>query len=99
MFLRIRDSARKFFHSLPTSDYRLARFSRCYSTKNKTPEGISEDHAGARQWLAKFHIDTIPRNFCEVKFSKSSGPGGQHVNKYEFQIEIYYISQNLCCLE
>ncbi|KAF1351888.1 hypothetical protein BDV97DRAFT_265262, partial [Delphinella strobiligena] len=35
----------------------------------------------ARKWLAKFDADTIPRNICQVSFSRSSGPGGQNVNK------------------
>lgn len=40
----------------------------------------------ARKWLAKFDADTIPRNICDVSFSRSSGPGGQNVNKYEMQM-------------
>ena len=36
----------------------------------------------ARQWLAKFDVNTIPRRLGEVTFSRSSGPGGQNVNKY-----------------
>ncbi|GIZ38645.1 hypothetical protein CKM354_000205600 [Cercospora kikuchii] len=35
----------------------------------------------ARQWLSKLDPDTIPRDICEVSFSRSSGPGGQNVNK------------------
>ncbi|SMR60230.1 unnamed protein product [Zymoseptoria tritici ST99CH_1E4] len=35
----------------------------------------------ARQWLQKLDADTIPRDLCEVSFSRSSGPGGQNVNK------------------
>lgn len=60
-------------------DYNFARFS-----KNLTTAGgyTESDHAAARQWLAKFHIQTIPRELGEVTFSRSSGPGGQNVNKY-----------------
>lgn len=39
------------------------------------------DLQAARQWLAKLDPDTIPRDICEVSFSRSSGPGGQNVNK------------------
>ena len=35
----------------------------------------------ARKWLARLDSDTIPRNLCEISFSRSSGPGGQNVNK------------------
>jgi hypothetical protein len=36
----------------------------------------------ARRWLANFDAETIPRSICDVSFSRSSGPGGQNVNKY-----------------
>lgn len=42
-----------------------------------------EDHKEARAWLSRFNAHTIPKNICEVTFSRSSGPGGQNVNKYE----------------
>ncbi|KAJ5513973.1 hypothetical protein N7463_003525 [Penicillium fimorum] len=35
----------------------------------------------ARDWLKTFNSKTIPRNICEISFSRSSGPGGQNVNK------------------
>ncbi|KAM0798742.1 peptidyl-tRNA hydrolase [Usnea florida] len=40
-----------------------------------------ESHREARTWLARFNANTIPKNICEVTFSRSSGPGGQNVNK------------------
>lgn len=40
-----------------------------------------EEVAAARKWLAKFDADTIPRSICDISFSRSSGPGGQNVNK------------------
>ena len=36
----------------------------------------------ARQWLAKLDPDTIPHSIADISFSRSSGPGGQNVNKY-----------------
>ena len=36
----------------------------------------------ARTWLTTFTIDALPRNGGTLKFSRSSGPGGQNVNKY-----------------
>lgn len=39
------------------------------------------DVKAARQWLQQLDPDTIPRDVGEVSFSRSSGPGGQNVNK------------------
>ncbi|KAJ9297816.1 hypothetical protein DTO271G3_4037 [Paecilomyces variotii] len=44
-------------------------------------EVSEEDLRAAREWLAKLNSNTIPRHICEVAFSRSSGPGGQNVNK------------------
>ncbi|KAL1886239.1 hypothetical protein Plec18167_000168 [Paecilomyces lecythidis] len=44
-------------------------------------EASEEDLRAAREWLAKLNSNTIPRHICEVAFSRSSGPGGQNVNK------------------
>lgn len=47
-------------------------------------ESSSEaEMAAAREWLAHFGPETIPKNICDISFSRSSGPGGQNVNKYE----------------
>ncbi|KAF2641359.1 hypothetical protein P280DRAFT_373722, partial [Massarina eburnea CBS 473.64] len=40
-----------------------------------------EDLQAARTWLDQLHAETIPRNIGELSFSRSSGPGGQNVNK------------------
>ena len=38
----------------------------------------------ARTWLAMLHAEAIPfQSIGELTFSRSSGPGGQNVNKYE----------------
>ncbi|KAF1810658.1 hypothetical protein P152DRAFT_380426, partial [Eremomyces bilateralis CBS 781.70] len=36
---------------------------------------------GARRWLNDFNPKSIPESICEVTYSRSSGPGGQNVNK------------------
>lgn len=36
----------------------------------------------ARAWVAQLHAETIPKTIGELSFSRSSGPGGQNVNKY-----------------
>lgn len=40
-----------------------------------------EELKEAREWLANLNSKSIPRYICEVSFSRSSGPGGQNVNK------------------
>ena len=46
---------------------------------------IVSDHevSEVRKWLSGFTRDSIPRRNCEVSFSRSSGPGGQNVNKLD----------------
>jgi hypothetical protein len=51
----------------------------------------AEDIAACRQWLSKFTRDTIPKRLCELSFSRSSGPGGQNVNKYEPEVNCYLL--------
>ncbi|KAI5277003.1 hypothetical protein E4T47_00015 [Aureobasidium subglaciale] len=48
----------------------------------KSSGGGDDELDAARRWLANFNAETIPRNICDVSFSRSSGPGGQNVNKY-----------------
>ena len=40
-----------------------------------------EDHEAARRWLDNLDNKTIPQKLREVTYSRSSGPGGQNVNK------------------
>lgn len=44
--------------------------------------GSEDEHREARVWLETYKVNSIPRNICEVTFSRASGPGGQNVNKY-----------------
>ncbi|WVF71837.1 hypothetical protein IAT40_006646 [Kwoniella sp. CBS 6097] len=46
------------------------------------------DHVQAREWVNGFRVDDIPKDGYEVSRSRSSGPGGQHVNKTESKITI-----------
>ncbi|KAJ7470812.1 RF-1 domain-containing protein [Mycena latifolia] len=41
----------------------------------------AEETALARAWVAKFRAVEIPKASVELSFSRSSGPGGQNVNK------------------
>jgi hypothetical protein len=39
----------------------------------ETPEDMNQ----ARDWIARFRSETIPKALVELSFSRSSGPGGQ----------------------
>lgn len=43
-------------------------------------EDRKADYAAARAWAAELNKDTIPRSIARVRFDRSSGKGGQHVN-------------------
>lgn len=53
--------------------------SRTYSSVRD--EG-QEARRAARAWLATLHADALS-SIGEISFSRSSGPGGQNVNKYD----------------
>jgi len=70
------------FHPLTRTRYKFAQQFKSLSSQARVPDGASEEeHAAARTWLSKFSIHTIPRKLCGITFSRSSGPGGQNVNK------------------
>ncbi|WRT67502.1 uncharacterized protein IL334_004474 [Kwoniella shivajii] len=50
--------------------------------------GKETDHKLAREWVDNFKIDDIPKDGYEATRSRSSGPGGQHVNKTESKVTI-----------
>lgn len=54
---------------------------RAYSSR---PSSDSEaaDLDAAREWFRRFNKSTIPEKIAKTEFSRSSGAGGQKVNKY-----------------
>ena len=49
---------------------------------------LVEEQKEARQWLADYSSSTIPKRICQMTSSRSSGPGGQHVNTYTVRVII-----------
>lgn len=60
----------------------LRRFASRRAAALKGEEPDEEELRAAREWLSKLNSQTIPRQICHVSFSRSSGPGGQNVNKF-----------------
>jgi peptidyl-tRNA hydrolase ICT1 len=58
---------------------------RSFSSARDSSSGAGEqDLRDARAWLATLHAEAIPlKSIGELSFSRSSGPGGQNVNKYD----------------
>ncbi|KAK4973321.1 hypothetical protein LTR66_011183 [Elasticomyces elasticus] len=54
---------------------------RSYAHGKNAVNATEDELAAARAWLAAFDAETIPRSIAEISFSRSSGPGGQNVNK------------------
>ena len=56
-----------------------------HSPSRSTGGSASDDELKvARKWLAELHAEAIPlQSIGELSFSRSSGPGGQNVNKYD----------------
>ncbi|KAF9638216.1 putative peptidyl-trna hydrolase domain-containing protein [Lasiodiplodia theobromae] len=54
---------------------------RLLASRRTAAAASEEDLAAARKWLQKLDSETIPPSIGDVSFSRSSGPGGQNVNK------------------
>ncbi|PNS17245.1 hypothetical protein CAC42_6928 [Sphaceloma murrayae] len=68
------------FSSWPRRAALILRTTRSSSSSTNAAH-TEEDIRQARQWLARFDAETLPRNIFDFSFSRSSGPGGQNVNK------------------
>lgn len=62
---------------------RLFLFSRRFASTSTSRSADSSDLelARARRWLRSLNLQSVPRHLGHISFSRSSGPGGQNVNK------------------
>lgn len=57
---------------------------RTLASSRDTEPASDDELRAARSWLQGLHADAIPlKSIGELSFSRSSGPGGQNVNKYD----------------
>jgi peptidyl-tRNA hydrolase ICT1 len=54
---------------------------RAYSARSNS-DSEAADLDAAREWFRVFNKSTIPEKIGKTEFSRSSGAGGQKVNKY-----------------
>ncbi|EPT04103.1 hypothetical protein FOMPIDRAFT_45704 [Fomitopsis schrenkii] len=48
----------------------------------------ASDNAKAQEWIDQFLLYDIPRDVVQLSFSRSSGPGGQNVNKVNTKVTL-----------
>lgn len=56
-------------------------------------EDLEAEYAAARKWMFELNRDTIPMSLARISFARSSGAGGQHVNKWV--TPLYLVAQQL----
>lgn len=62
------------------------------SSGGKTPESLEF----AKQWVSKLNVDSVPLKLFSIRYDRSSGPGGQNVNKVNSKCTLVLYSFSSC---
>lgn len=60
-------------------------FSRAARNQAFDADFDQDELAEARKWYSSFNGDDLPKG--QTSYARSSGPGGQHVNKYDIHAQ------------
>ena len=71
------------FGALSIADNTLpaSHLSRQFSARSKSDKNSNAEVGAVQTWLASLSSRTIPESVAVFTYSKSSGSGGQHVNR------------------
>ena len=59
----------------------LASLEHAVGLASRAPSSTEAEITAARKWLADLTPDSVPKDGCDISYARSSGPGGQNVNK------------------
>src|SRR5277367_6072398 len=64
-----------------TSIRHYANIDKKNPTRKKAFKMLDDELKTLHVWISRLSVDSMPKDLCKVSFSRSSGPGGQNVNK------------------
>jgi len=65
-----------------TSIRHYANIDKTNPTRKKAFKLLDDELKQLHMWISRLTVDSMPKDLCKVSFSRSSGPGGQNVNKW-----------------
>ncbi|QLQ80868.1 hypothetical protein HG537_0E02230 [Torulaspora globosa] len=74
----------------------LFSLKRAFSISLYSGDKNSESVELAKQWLSKLNVDSVPLKLFSVRYDRSSGPGGQNVNKVNSKCTLVLYNFSSC---
>ena len=70
-----------------TSIRHYANIDKKNPTRKKSFKLLDDELKTLHLWISRLTVESMPKDLCKVSFSRSSGPGGQNVNKWFLHVE------------